>query len=535
MPKKKAAWTVMVYLAGDNNLTTECLFALNEMKKAAPGEHINVIAQFDPRDDHLRTHRYEINRNGDQSTLFDDIIDEARYNSETGEVRFVRESKNAILLSASRQKNWQIIKTVLSGSNDLTNLEFENEEITDDTDTGSPITLYNFLSFCIQEYPADHYIAVLSGHAGGTETDYLLKDESSKGSLTFNEMKLVFEKLRTDLKGEPIDIIGMDNCLMSMGEICYELKGVAKIIVGCESYSPASGWPYRPILERMREDFATPKNKGGRSLSTSVAKSIVEEYVSYYSTYWMAGLSVTQSAIDLTKVEKLKKVVDKLAIALESELKKEQKRNKDKRRKKKWSFQDSLLLAHWEAQSYNGESFVDLFDFCHCLENRVGSGLIAKKCREVKRFVSSEFVLKSCYSGAVYQYSYGISLYFPWAQVASNYDNLDFVRDSGGSGWSSFLHTYTSLTRREPRGIEGKSLRLSDPSVASLVDIRMGSERMGSERMGSERMGSERMGSERAGNPIHSMRNPPIVFLPGECIRNRTQVLRAQKRLLGKN
>jgi hypothetical protein len=367
-------------------------------------------------------------------------------------------------------------------------------------------------------------------------------------------MKLVFEKLRTDLNGEPIDVIGMDNCLMSMGEICYELKGVAKVIVGCESYSPASGWPYRPILERMREDFATPKKERGRSPSISVAKSIVEEYVSYYSTYWMAGLSVTQSAIDLTKVEKLKKVVDKLAIALESELKKEQKRNKDKRRKKKCSFQDSLLLAHWEAQSYNGESFVDLFDFCHCLENRVGSGPIAKKCREVKRFVSSEFVLKSCYSGAVYQYSYGISLYFPWAQVASSYDNLDFVRDSGGTGWSSFLHTYTSLTRREPRGIEGKSLRLSDPSVASLVDIRMGSERMGSERMGSERMGSERMGSERmgsermgsermgsermgserAGNPIHSMRNPPIVFLPGECIRNRTQVLRAQKRLLGK-
>ena len=45
-------------------------------------------------------------------------------------------------------------------------------------------------------------MAVLSGHAGGIETDYLLKDESSKGSLTFNEMKQVFRELYTLTKPE---------------------------------------------------------------------------------------------------------------------------------------------------------------------------------------------------------------------------------------------------------------------------------------------------------------------------------------------
>ena len=88
MAKKKAVWTVMVYLAGDNNLSTECLFALTEMKKAHPGEHINVVAQFDPRDEFLPTHRYLINRNGPDSTLFDDIIDKAQFDSKSGEVRF---------------------------------------------------------------------------------------------------------------------------------------------------------------------------------------------------------------------------------------------------------------------------------------------------------------------------------------------------------------------------------------------------------------------------------------------------------------
>src|SRR5258705_1959794 len=236
MSKKKAAWTVMVYLAGDNNLTTECLFALTEMKKAAPGKQIQVIAQFDPRDEYLPTHRYEINRKGPNSTLFEDIIDEARYNPETGEVRFRKESANADSLGASRFKRRQAVKSILSDASDLTSLEFKDEKVTDDTNTGSPVTLYNFLSFCIQEYPAHRYMVVLSGHAGGTESDYLLKDESSKGSLTFNELKQVFKELQTDLNGRAVDIVGMDNCLMSMGEVCYELKGLSQEVVGCESY-----------------------------------------------------------------------------------------------------------------------------------------------------------------------------------------------------------------------------------------------------------------------------------------------------------
>ena len=552
MAKKKAVWTVMVYLAGDNNLSSECLFALTEMKKAAPGKHIQVIAQFDPQDKYLPTHRYEINRKGPNSTLFEDIIDEAHYNPDTREVRFRRESKRADSLANSRLKHRTVIESVLSDANDLTSLEFKGEDITDDTDTGSPVTLYNFLSFCIEEYPADHYMVVLSGHAGGTESDYLLKDASSKGSLTFNELKEVFKELQTDLNGRPIEIIGMDNCLMSMGEICYELRGLVQIAVGCESYSPASGWPYREILERLRKDFGEHKAKR-KSSPAEAAKAIVEEYVNYYASYWMAGLSVTQSAIDIGKVEKFRKVVDKFASELEQGLIKEYKKNqrKQKSRTSPSAFQDALVLAHWEAQSYNGERFVDLYDFCDCLERRLESDSVRKKCQEVKKFLKSVFVLKSCYSGAVYQYSYGVSMYFPWEEVASSYGNLDFIKGSIDTGWGRFLKTYTILTRRQPRGADkshglGKSLRepgndgnrmsidrmsIDRMSIDRMSIDRMSIDRMSIDRMSIDRMSIDRMGSVE-GNPIHSMRNPPVIFFPAECIRNRQQVLASQEKLL---
>jgi len=541
MAKKKAAWTVMVYLAGDNNLSSECLFALTEMKKAAPGKQIQVIAQFDPQDNYLPTHRYEINRKGPNSTLFEDIIDEAHYNPETCEVRFRKESKRAELLATSRLKHRTVIESVLSDANDLTSLEFKDEEITDDTNTGSPVTLYNFLSFCIQEYPADHYMVVLSGHAGGTESDYLLKDSSSKGSLTFNELKQVFKELQTDLNGKPIDIIGMDNCLMSMGEICYELRGLAQIAVGCESYSPASGWPYREILERLRIDFAERKAKR-KSLPAEAAKAIVEEYVNYYARYWMAGLSVTQSAIDIGKVQKFRKVMDKFASELEQGLVKEYEKNsrKQKSTTSPSPFQDALVLAHWEAQSYNGESFVDLYDFCDCLERRLQSASVGKTCREVKKFIKSEFVLRSCYSGAVYQYSYGVSIYFPWAEVANSYTNLDFIKDSVDTGWGKFLRTYTAMTRRQPQGADKQhglskaKMALREPGTDGnrMVFDRMVFDRMVFDRMVFDRMVFDRMGGG-AGNPMHSMRNPPVIFFPTDCIRNRREVLASQERLFG--
>ena len=550
MSKRNAAWTVMVYLAGDNNLTTECMFALTEMKQADFGKHLNVVAQFDPSDPHLPTHRYHIKKRGKKSFRHD-IIDRADYVGNNGEVRFRNESLRAQALAVERKRERQLRRAELDEAC-LTGPAVEQEVITDDTDTGSPITLYNFITFCLQEYPADHYLVVLSGHAGGTERDYLLKDESSARSLTFNELKNVFRRVKQDRDGKAIDILGMDNCLMSMAEICYELRGLAEIVVGCESFSPAAGWPYREVLERLAQDFVSPKLPPEQSVAEAAARAIVREYIDYYANYWLAGLSVTQSALSMCKVERLREEIDKLAQLMEQQLVAEWRESAVNAAER--PFQDALLLAHWEAQSYNGEQFVDLFDFCDRLETRLTDGVVADQCRTVKEFLSNDFVLTSCYSGAAYQYSYGVSLYFPWSHVAPSYWNLDFVEDANGSGWGSFLKTYTLLTRRAPRGMDSDSklakalngtieerlfaVRMTTDQMDGerMTSDRMTSDRMTSDRMTSDRMTSDRMTSDRmnaglARNYIHSMRNPPNVFFPDACLRKRHAALITQEML----
>ena len=515
MAKESAAWTVMVYLAGDNNLTTECMFALTEMKGASLDRDLKVIAQFDPSDPYLPSHRYEINP-GSRS-IYKDIIDCARYYKNHEEVRFKNESRNASALAVRREKAREKLrklglkkleKASLTGSK-------TDEVISDDTDTGSPITLYNFISYCLQEYPADRYMVVLSGHAGGTERDYLLKDESSARSLTFNELKQVFKQVKRDRNGKLIDIIGMDNCLMSMAEICYELRNVAEIVVGCESFSPTSGWPYRQILERLCNEFVKPKPAPDKAVTAEAAKAIVDEYVNFYSTYWMAGLSVTQSALNLAKVEELRQLVNSLAGAMEEELVAE---SKKKLARTKRSLATALLLAHWEAQSYNGEQYVDVYDFCDCLEQRLRSGKIAKRCNQLKKFIETEFVLKSCYCGAIYQYSYGVSIYFPWSNIAPSYWNLDFVDKN--TGWGSFLRAYTQLTRRLPR---------NETAADRMVYSQEDKDYVTQHRMVLDRMVLDRMVLDRSSNRVHSMRNPPASFNPDEYVRDRTDVVKTQK------
>ena len=54
-------WTVMVYLAGDNNLADECVFALTEMKAAMIDKRVKVVAQFDPTARRVRTRRFVLN------------------------------------------------------------------------------------------------------------------------------------------------------------------------------------------------------------------------------------------------------------------------------------------------------------------------------------------------------------------------------------------------------------------------------------------------------------------------------------------
>jgi hypothetical protein len=472
-------WLVMVYMAGDNNLTDECVYALTEMKKSLSSDRVKVFAQFDPRDEHLPTHRYEINIGGKDASLAKDITDKAPFKHESAKHKAIRPPEGAGVLAE------------------------------DETATGNPRTLFNFLSYCIEKHEADHYMVVLAGHGSGTEKDYLMKDESPVGYLTIHELRWVFDELKNlyrNAAGEPliVDVLGMDVCLMSMAEICYELRDLVQVMIGCESYSPASGWPFGLVLQGI-EKFSDSKliaevEGANRNVVDEFAKAIVGEFVNYYADYELGGLSVDQSALNVRTVSKLKNDIAKLAKGMKEEL---------LNLETKEVFKAALILAHWDAQSYNGEQFVDIIDFCDCLRARYPDTAVASLCKDVRNSIASNFVFQSCYSGAKYQYSYGVSIYFPWEEVALSYKNMSFARDSG---WLDFLELYTDHTRRAPRDVkEGSSLW-----EANFVPPRK----------------MRRTDGMGPGDQVRSMRNPPISVRPSPCIGDKHATDTPTERLL---
>jgi hypothetical protein len=137
-----------------------------------------------------------------------------------------------------------------------------------------------------------------------------------------------------------------------------------------------------------------------------------------------------------------------------------------------------ILLAHWDAQSFFQEDYVDLYDFCFCLQRRcriasrgienpleaeTEPGTLKKiydaceKVREELRRGSDEvtdkLIVRSAFAGPAFQYSHGFSIFFPWAEPVdsklwdSQYEEYELNKKTS---WRDFLKVYFDETRRLP-------------------------------------------------------------------------------------
>src|SRR4030095_12114390 len=135
---------------------------------------------------------------------------------------------------------------------------------------------------------------------------------------------------------------------------------------------------------------------------------------------------------------------------------------------------DSILLSHLDSQSYFGENYSHLYDFCDRLQEQKrspGNGIVTA-CKAVTKLLSSETcdrtqkkdpdglfhkpVVFSDYYGPAFQHSNGLSIFFPWQapieKVMRNYQKYKFTGDLGADSWMSFLNDYFSTTKRPMNG-----------------------------------------------------------------------------------
>lgn len=431
-------WTVMVYFAGENRLFDEMVYSMKDIKRVATDSDRDValLAQYSAK---------WVKKSDVSATV---LPTPRRFNFITKSPKYPAGS-----VAMNLQTN-------------LTTPRYPPPFVDE---------LAQFIAWGIRRWPARHYMVVFSGDGGGVLADFLPSFGRPGKSLKARELTQVFRKVRKILKTNvTIDVVGLDSCLMSMTEIAFGIRGYAKYLVGSQGNEDDMGWPFADILYGLKR-MTDPRR---------VAATTVDRYNTYYLDYALiAGASANLSAVDLTKMDGLAAAVSKFTKAALRLMPEDGDLNW-----KQHIFVQLLVNAHWTSQNYRQDQYTDLYDFCDVFQ-REATAMVKKHsslqgslqrvidaCDEIKSVLcdtdqcsgGNKVVINSCSVGVKYQYSHGLSIYFPWGRVEEEYfPGLTTSPGSQGKAdffarktlWGKFLTRYVERSQRVPReGYANKQL-----------------------------------------------------------------------------
>jgi hypothetical protein len=336
-----------------------------------------------------------------------------------------------------------------------------------ETDSGDPTVLCDFVAWAAEHYPAQRYALVLWNHGGGwepAEMDRIARsvdarnytarevtersatplaraffrttletifslptpteraicsDDGSGHSLDTIELGRVLAQAVDDL-GQPLDLLGMDACLMSNLEVAYQARPFARTMVASEENEPNDGWPYDTILQRLVDhpEMSTP----------DLAVHIVEAYIASYVDRGYTG-PVTQSAFDLSRVEELAAPLDDLADALVAHM-------------------PDAAQEIWTAQRGSARfwhnTLWDVAHFCEALEGATADAAVDDAAQAVRAALApgpDRFLIAEAHNGAKVERCGGMTAYLlpPLNDLSRYYAELDFAQDHR---WLSMLEAY---------------------------------------------------------------------------------------------
>lgn len=259
-----AEWTFLVYMQADNNLAPFAQMNVSQMQKGidADSQKVNVLVQWDQPENN-KTWRYKIVKGGK--------IDVGSLDVEMG-------------INPGQE-------------------------------------LVDCAKWLKNNYPAKRYAWILWNHGSGIKDISrknnitcsspirdlprgILYDDSQHTYLSNQALTHSFAQIKTIL-GQPIDLLGMDACMMAMFEVSYQLKGLAKIIVASEEVEPGSGYAYDAILRPLTKNPTSCNEK-------KLAQIIVQTYGSYNAAAKQRDF--TASAFDMNYIDLLKANIDTFAL-----------------------------------------------------------------------------------------------------------------------------------------------------------------------------------------------------------------------------
>jgi hypothetical protein len=431
-------WTVMVFFAGDPRLSPSMTAQLKALKDAGFQENTTVLVHYDPNEKRVATTTFEINR-----------------------------------MRKTHLKEQGAPATIIGDNRD----PFVRNLIEDSVGTAAPKlanateALRSFLRHGL-ETKAKHYLVFLVGHGVIVGNDFFLPDHHPEETgITLENLGLILHEFQNSANrhGGEVELIGLHSCSMSGIEVAYELSGAAKYLLATEGSSFVTSWPYRQLMKKI---LNTVDREGNNVAVDDLVKSIQQLSLHNSKDFMFSGLSadVCLCSLDPKRIDGLNGPIQRLSKALKAGLANQR-------------GLELIIMAHLKAQSYFEESYTDLFDFCFCLEQKCDEhdpiqkemmdacGVVKGKLEESPQNV----IVQADFFGPVFQYSHGLSIFFPWSEpleddplipgdtMLGRYARYEFTRalkdDTQDDSWLSFLDEYFSKTQRHSRQVEEEEVR----------------------------------------------------------------------------
>ncbi len=258
-----ADWTILVYMAADNNLEQAALLDINEMEAAGSSERVQVLVQID--------------RAVGESAAWGDWTDTRRYR--------------------------------ILGDADPFTITAEPLLTLGEQNMGDPAVLADFLRWGAANYPANRYALILWNHGLGWQGFAFDSDTADFGAPDHLSLADLDGALAQAGMG-PLDIVAFDACLMGQLDVLHVLRPYAQVAVASAELTPGLGWNYESLLRAL---YARPQMDG-----RSLAGQMVDSFISHYTAVAREDF-VTLAAVDLAQVPALTYQVEQLAAALAQE------------------------------------------------------------------------------------------------------------------------------------------------------------------------------------------------------------------------
>jgi|GEM_PF-3414164 len=212
IPINKSKWSMFIYIAGDNSLSSQALTDLKEMTAANfSTDDLQVIVFYDNKA--AGANIYRVNGDGTCTLMF----------------------------------------------------------VLNEPDSGLPETAANFFACAKEIAPGSKYIAEFWDHGTGWDTDYDIRgnefssksiaiDDNTKNGIRLIDLKhalsAFFVGNNTPISGK-IDIVFTDACLMGAIEVACELENSASYLVASPDQTPVTGANYTSLLTEIGDNASS--------------------------------------------------------------------------------------------------------------------------------------------------------------------------------------------------------------------------------------------------------------------------------------